>query len=302
MSEDYFVPYLVALRVVRSYFGLPEIAESRELDELYEGAVQLALEQLVRERQIKVRLLVDIDKEPTEPGRDAKDFKVGWLHASWQDSEWHQGDLEDNFGPTEGANSGKVRWPWYSQKLPDGFVFTDVAVKRSGGSKQLLRMLRLRFVRGFYFQVDNRTHTSPLPWDIWYSTHADPILKTGIVWTPSMFLHIPIYCPLVFKEQDIATAASLRPATKAEPAWVSGPATHEVNRSRGPGGRPRKWDWEQARLEIFRIIHVEGITKTHQITPRIAEWFASVNDAGDHPAERNIRDYVQEILDVLEED
>lgn len=170
-----------------------------------------------------------------------------------------------------------------------------------GGIKQLLRLLRLRMVRGFYFEADGRTQTAPIPWDIWFSTHAEPILNTGITWTPGAFLHVPIYFPLIFKERDIAMAVTHALAQKSEPAWVTGPATHEVNRNRGPGGRPTTWNWHAARLEMSRIIHVEGVSSQSTIIKRIADWFASADREGNHPANRTIRPHAQEALAVLQE-
>jgi hypothetical protein len=81
MTEASFAPYLVALRMVRNYFGLPEIAKSREVDELHEGGVQITLRQLIEERQMKARVVSDIDGQLRELGRDVDRFKLSWLEA-----------------------------------------------------------------------------------------------------------------------------------------------------------------------------------------------------------------------------
>ena len=290
---DQFVPYLVVLRLLREVFSLPQIAQSKELDELNEGAIQIVLRSLARAGHIKVRLLADMDGRPRELGRGVERFKVDWINACWPDSEWHQGDLEHHFELADKPSANRTEWPWSSIPPPEGFIWPKDAIERLGGIEPLLRLLRLRAVRSFYYQDHETEQTCPLPFNIWYSTHAIPVLETGIVWTPAIFTGTPIYCLLVIKQSDLDIAVVHMPAAESEPKWVNGPATHEVGNSRNPGGPKRTWDWEGALIGLFKFIEDGGSTRRPDLNRAMAQWFVENQDLDGHPDESGIRKRVR---------
>jgi hypothetical protein len=69
------------------------------------------------------------------------------------------------------------------------------------------------------------------------------------------------------------------------------------NEGKNPGGRPRKWDWDGALIEMIRVAELDGLLQGPGTQARIAkllsDWF--VMTAGDHPPESQIREYASRI-------
>jgi len=63
--------------------------------------------------------------------------------------------------------------------------------------------------------------------------------------------------------------------------------------SRNPGGRPQKWDWEGALIELARINIIENGDNSRPTLQRLLkEWFALHNE-GDCPSDEMVREKVK---------
>jgi len=82
------------------------------------------------------------------------------------------------------------------------------------------------------------------------------------------------------------------------PQPAQAPASPQVDGAAGKGGRPIKWDWVGAMIELHRLDAEEGTANKlkAELETHLARWFAARNN-GNSPAVSQLRDYVSRFLD-----
>jgi Tc5 transposase DNA-binding domain len=73
----------------------------------------------------------------------------------------------------------------------------------------------------------------------------------------------------------------------------------------GSGGRPPKWDWEQAALDVFAVIYggKRPLPKRQADVERLLhEWFIErLDETGKTPSESQIREHAKKIFKAMQE-
>lgn len=174
---------------------------------------------------------------------------------------------------------------WFDNKFSD-----DVRAQRAEWAlKKLLVMLRNDSARAIYFDARYGTQFS-ISRGQWHTERAYSNL-TQMKW-PGRSTHSANGGMLGSWEQDYGSDILISTS-----APVSSVAT-ELSPSKNLGGRPFKYDWIAATMEMARINHHEGLPATQaELERRVADWF--MTKYGESPAESEIKKRVREFYQTI---
>ncbi len=154
-----------------------------------------------------------------------------------------------------------------SRILKPGFIDASEMIGRLGIDEVHQKLVAEEFIA---FEIETWGDYTPVPARFWSSRSA----RNGLE-------YLEPERPLIFKV--VATAPHLV-RNEDEPSAPRRPPA-----KRSAGGRPSKYDWEGALIELARLDADSGTSNktTADLVRHLVEWF-TVN-SGEHPDEKDIR-------------